>query len=110
MYPWDTDGVPAPLVVAALVALAYAALIGAHARVIRRHRVRGAYEPRAALWLASRFGPLPAPADAGERLASTERRATDALLTGALDPAEYRARMTALAAQEARERPLRVSR
>ncbi|MGI5241859.1 hypothetical protein [Dactylosporangium sp. CA-139066] len=101
---------PAPLVVAVIVALAYAALIGAHARMIRRHRVRGAYEPRAARWLAARFGPLPEPADAGDHLARTERRATDALFNGSLDPAEYRARMTELAALEARERPLRVQR
>jgi hypothetical protein len=102
--------VPAPLVVAALVALAYAALIGAHAWMIRRHRVRGAYEPRAARWLAARFGPLPEPADAGDRLDRTEGRTIDGLFNGTLDPAEYRARMTELAALEARERPLRVFR
>ncbi|MEV6930737.1 hypothetical protein AB0M46_40475 [Dactylosporangium sp. NPDC051485] len=50
---------PAPLAAVALVVLGYAALICAHAHVIRRHRVRGAHEPRAALWLAARFGPLP---------------------------------------------------
>ncbi|WP_433062226.1 hypothetical protein [Dactylosporangium sp. CS-033363] len=53
--------VPAPLLVALLIALAYAGLIAAHARLIRRDRRPGAYEPRAALWLASRFGPLPEP-------------------------------------------------
>lgn len=93
-----------PVVVVLLVALAYAALVGAHAAVIRRRRVRGAWEPGAALWLAARLGPLPEPADAGDRLARTERRATGRLLRGELDPAEYRTAMATVAALEAAER------
>jgi hypothetical protein len=100
-------GVPEPLVVAALIVLAYMALIGAHAVMIRRWRVRRAYEPRAALWLAARFGPLPEPGDAGDRLARSERRATHRLLRGELDPAGYRAAMAEVAARDAAQRPLR---
>ncbi|MFG2045317.1 hypothetical protein [Dactylosporangium sp. NPDC048998] len=104
------SGVTAVLTVAALIALVYAALICAHAAAIRRRRLRGAYEPRAARWLAARFGPLPEPGAAEDRLARAERRTTDRLLRGELDPAEYRAAMAEVAALEAEERPLRTFR
>ncbi|WP_433220441.1 hypothetical protein ACQP00_17960 [Dactylosporangium sp. CS-047395] len=89
-------GVPAPLLVALLIALAYAGLIAAHAWLIRRDRRHGAYEPRAALWLASRFGPLPEPRDG---LAKAEAEAIERLLSGRLEPAEYRAAMADVAAR-----------
>ncbi|WP_433618037.1 hypothetical protein ACQP2P_19850 [Dactylosporangium sp. CA-139114] len=92
---------PAPLLVALLVALAYAGLIAAHARLIRRDRRRGAYEPRAALWLASRFGPLPAPRGPGG-LDRVEAEAIERLLRGELEPAAYRATMADVAARAAR--------
>ncbi|MEU0556764.1 hypothetical protein [Dactylosporangium sp. NPDC006015] len=81
-----------------------------HAWMIRRHRVEGAYEPRAARWMAARFGPLPAPRPAGTYLARRAAKAFDRLLTGDLEPAEYRALMAAVAAQDAVARPLRVPR
>ncbi|MFC4047080.1 hypothetical protein ACFO1B_52470 [Dactylosporangium siamense] len=90
------------------VTVAYAVLIALHAWMIRRHRLAGAYEPRAARWLAARFGPLPPPRSAGPVLARREAKAFDRLLTGDLDPAEYRALMAAVAAQDAVERPLKV--
>lgn len=90
------------------VAVAYAVLIALHTWMIRHHRVEGAYEPRAARWLAARFGPLPAPRPAGTVLARREAKAFDRLLTGDLDPAQYRALMAAVAAQDALARPLRV--
>ncbi|MFI5914862.1 hypothetical protein [Dactylosporangium sp. NPDC051541] len=90
--------VPAPLLVALLIALVYAALIAAHAQRIRRGRRRGAYEPRAALWLAARLGPLPEPADR-DGLAAAESAAIDQLLRGELAPAAYRATMADVAAR-----------
>nr|BFE57332.1 hypothetical protein GCM10020063_018580 [Dactylosporangium thailandense] len=92
---------PAPLIVALVIAFAYAGLIAAHARLIRRDRRHGAYEPRAALWLASRFGPLPPPRspDALDRL---EAEAIERLLRGELEPAAYRATMADVAARAAR--------
>ncbi|MFC5003271.1 hypothetical protein ACFPIJ_36245 [Dactylosporangium cerinum] len=90
------------------VTVAYAVLIALHAWMIRHHRLEGAYEPRAARWLAARFGPLPPPRSAGPVLARREAKAFDRLLTGDLDPAEYRALMAAVAAQDAVERPLKV--
>ncbi|WP_426512550.1 hypothetical protein ACPPVO_19125 [Dactylosporangium sp. McL0621] len=106
--------VPAPLIVALLIALVYAGLIAAHARLIRRDRRRSAYEPRAALWLASRFGPLPPPrtrfaARAGARaaapdadgLAAAEWEAIEGLLRGELERSAYRAAMADVAARAA---------
>ncbi|WP_433075157.1 hypothetical protein ACQP1P_28685 [Dactylosporangium sp. CA-052675] len=95
---------PAPLLVALLIALAYAGLIAAHARLIRRDRRHGAYEPRAALWLASRFGPLPAPRGPGGPggLDRVEAEAIERLLRGELEPAAYRATMADVAARAAR--------
>ena len=96
------------MLVALFVAVAYAVLIALHAWMIRHHRLQGAYEPRAARWLAARFGPLPPPRAAGPVLARREAEAFDRLLTGDLEPAEYRALMASVAAQDAVERPLRV--
>ena len=94
---------PAPLIVALLVALAYAGLIAAHARLIRRDRRRGAHEPRAALWLASRFGPLP-PARGRDGLADAEWDAIEGLLRGDLQREAYRAAMADVAARSATTR------
>ena len=79
---------PPPLLVALCIAAAYALLIAAHTARIRRGRVPGAYEPRVALWLAT-------------RLTSGERRATAQLLRGELDPERYRAAMAEAAARDA---------
>lgn len=48
------------------------------------------------------------PARAGTYLARRAAKAFDRLLTGDLEPAEYRALMAAVAAQDAVARPLRV--
>jgi hypothetical protein len=93
--------VPAPLIVALLIALTYAGLIVAHAVVIRRGRRPGTYEPRAALWLAARLGSRPAPPEP-QPPALTEAQATDGLLRGELEPAAYRAAMADVAARAAR--------
>jgi hypothetical protein len=92
--------VPAPLIVALLIALTYAGLILAHAVVIRRRRRPGAYEPRAALWLAARLGRRSTPPDPAPP-ALTEGEAIDGLLRGELDPAAYRAVMADVAARAA---------
>ncbi|MET7418661.1 hypothetical protein [Dactylosporangium sp. NPDC005555] len=96
------------MLVLLFIAVAYTVLIALHAWMIRHHRLEGAYEPRAARWLAARFGPLPPPFAA--HLDQREAKAFDRLLTGDLDPAAYRDLMASLAAQDAVERPLRVPR
>jgi hypothetical protein len=90
----------ATMVVAALVAGLYVALIALHVAAIRGSGGPGVgYRPRLARWLA---------ATAERRRGGEESAAARSLLDGRLDRGRYQAAMAALAARDDVERPLRA--
>ncbi|MEU7872141.1 hypothetical protein [Dactylosporangium sp. NPDC049140] len=90
----------ATMIVGALVAGIYAALIAMHVAAIRHDRAAAtADRPQVARWLA---------ATGERRRARLESNAVLRRIDGELDRAGYREAMAVLAAQDAIERPLEV--
>jgi hypothetical protein len=88
------------MLMAALPAAVYVALIAMHVLAIRGGSPAGErYRPRVATWLASRDE---------RRRARTETAATRRLIAGPLDRDAYRAAMAAAAAQDALAHPVEV--
>ncbi|WP_432841335.1 hypothetical protein [Dactylosporangium sp. CA-092794] len=92
----------ATMFVAAIVASVYVGMIAMYTAVIRKRGPSAdGSDPRIAVWLAE---------SAARRRDRAERAATQALLTGHLDRAEYQAAMATTAARENAEHPLEVPR
>ncbi|MFI5916799.1 hypothetical protein [Dactylosporangium sp. NPDC051541] len=89
----------ATMVVGALVACVYVALIAMHVAAIRHGGTATGHRPGLARWLA---------ASGERRRGNAERDAARRRLTGELGRADYHAVMAALAARDAVEHPLQV--